>query len=66
MTGLPSMPKAVKYQMEWIMDPQNGAWTRAWLEPLASIEVVDTYTVKWHFKKPWAGFLGSWPMFRGM
>jgi peptide/nickel transport system substrate-binding protein len=28
------------------------------MEPLASIELVDTYTVKWHFKKPWAAFLG--------
>lgn len=50
--------ESVKYQIEWINDPANGTWTRAWLEPLASIEVVDTHTVKWRFKRPWAGFLG--------
>jgi peptide/nickel transport system substrate-binding protein len=56
--GSPFNAESLKYQMEWIMDPQNGAWTRPWVEPLASIEVVDTYTVKWHFKRPWAAFLG--------
>ena len=50
--------EGLKYQMDWIMDPKNGAWTRAWLEPVASVEVMDTYTVKWRFKQPWAGFLG--------
>ena len=25
---------------------------------LASVEIMDTYTVKFHFKKPWAGFIG--------
>jgi peptide/nickel transport system substrate-binding protein len=56
--GSPFNAESLKYQMEWIMDPKNGAWTRSWLEPVASIEVVDTYTVKWNFKRPWAGFLG--------
>jgi peptide/nickel transport system substrate-binding protein len=50
--------EGLKYQIDWILEPKNGAWTRAWMEPLESIEVVDTYTVKWHFKRPWAGFLG--------
>jgi peptide/nickel transport system substrate-binding protein len=50
--------EGLKYQMEWIMDAQNGAWTRQLLEPVKSIEVIDTYTLKWHFKRPWAGFLG--------
>jgi peptide/nickel transport system substrate-binding protein len=56
--GTPFNAESVKYQMEWIKDPQNGAWSRAWLEPLDSVEVVDNYTVKWHFKKPWAAFAG--------
>ncbi len=56
--GTPFNAESVKYQMDWIMDRQNGAWTRAWLEPLASVEIMDTYTVKFHFKKPWAGFIG--------
>ena len=58
MTALTFNAEGLKYQMDWIMDPKNGAWTRAWMEPVASVEVVDTYTVKWHFKRPWAGFLG--------
>jgi ABC-type transport system substrate-binding protein len=50
--------ESVKYQMEWIMDPANGAWSRSWLENLASVEVMDTYKLKWNFKKPWPGFIG--------
>ena len=49
---------ALKYQMDWIRDKKNGAWSRAWLLPVESIEVVDEYTVKWTFKKPWAAFPG--------
>jgi len=56
--GSPFNAESVKYQMEWIMDPANGAWTRAWLAPLASVEAMDTYTLKFHFKKPWPGFIG--------
>jgi ABC-type transport system substrate-binding protein len=57
--GSPFNAEGLKYQMDWIMNPKNGAWTRAWIEPVASVEVVDTYTVKWHFKRPWAGFQGA-------
>lgn len=56
--GSPFNAESLKYQMEWIMEPANGAWSRAWLEPVKSIEIVDAYTIKWHFKRPWAGFLG--------
>ena len=56
--GSPFNAESVKYQMDWIMDPQSGAWTRVWLEPLASVEVMDTYTVKFNFKRPWPGFIG--------
>jgi ABC-type transport system substrate-binding protein len=49
---------SLKYQVEWIKDKKNGAWTRAWLAPVKSVEIVDEYTVKWHFKEPWAAFLG--------
>ena len=48
-----------KYQMEWILDRKNGAWTRSWLEPLKSVEVVDDHTLIWHFKRPWGAFLGT-------
>jgi len=50
--------EAVKYTIEYIKDPNNGCWTRQWVEPVESMEVVDEYSLKWHFKRPWAGFLG--------
>ncbi|MBW2142415.1 MAG: ABC transporter substrate-binding protein [Deltaproteobacteria bacterium] len=49
---------ALKYQMEWIKDKKNGAWSRAWLSTVKSVDVVDEYTVRWNFKEPWGGFLG--------
>ena len=49
---------SLKYQMEWIMDRASGTWTRAWLKPVKSVEIVDEYTVKWTFKEPWIAFLG--------
>ncbi len=38
-----------KYQLEWMMDKKNGAWTRAGLAPVKKVEVVDEYTLKWYF-----------------
>jgi len=55
----PFNAQGLKYQMDWIMDKDNAAWTRIWIEPLKSLEVVDEYTVKWHFKRPWGSFLGT-------
>jgi peptide/nickel transport system substrate-binding protein len=50
---------AVKTQMDYIRDKANGCWSRAWLEPVTSIEVVDSHTVKFKFDKPWVGFIGT-------
>jgi ABC-type transport system substrate-binding protein len=49
---------AVKYQMDWIRNKKNGAWSRAWLEPIKSVEVIDDYTVQFNTKRIWAGFPG--------
>ncbi|MCP4576166.1 MAG: ABC transporter substrate-binding protein [Deltaproteobacteria bacterium] len=51
--------ESVKVQIEWIMNKKNGCWTKAWLEPIESVEVIDAYTVKWNFKHPWAAFFGT-------
>jgi peptide/nickel transport system substrate-binding protein len=51
--------KSIKYQIEWILDKQNGAWTRSWIEPVESLEIEDEYTLLWHFKRPWGAFLGT-------
>ena len=56
--GTPWNAAAVKYQIDWIMDKANGAWSKGWLGPVKSVSVVDEYTVKWEFKQPWAAFLG--------
>jgi peptide/nickel transport system substrate-binding protein len=56
--GTPFNAESVKYQMDYIKDPANGAWTRAWIEPLESVEIIDNYTVKFHFNRPWAAFAG--------
>jgi peptide/nickel transport system substrate-binding protein len=50
--------EAVKYLMDYMKDKKNGCWTRAWIRPVKSVEVVDEHTVKWNFEKPWAGFIG--------
>jgi peptide/nickel transport system substrate-binding protein len=50
--------ESLKYQIEWVMDKKNGAWTRAWIEPVKSITVIDKHTVKWEFKRPWGAFQG--------
>ncbi len=57
--GSPFNAKSLKYQMEWILDDENAAWTKSWLEPLKEVELVDEYSVKWHFKRPWGAFLGT-------
>ena len=55
-----------KYQLEWIKDKKNGCWSRSYLEPIKSMEVVDEYTLKFHFKRPWAGFMGIMQNIPGM
>ena len=57
--GSPFNAQSLKYQMDWILDRDNAAWTRAWIEPLKSVEIVDEYTLKWHFRRPWGSFLGT-------
>ena len=47
-----------KYQIDWIQNKANGAWSRAWLAPVKKLEVIDKYTLKWTFDKSWAAFPG--------
>jgi len=57
--GSPFNAGVVKFQMEWIKDKKNGAFSRAWLDPITKIEIIDDYTIKWTFDRLWAGFLGT-------
>ncbi|MCJ7773043.1 MAG: ABC transporter substrate-binding protein, partial [Desulfobacterales bacterium] len=54
--GTPFNAHSVKYQVDWILDPKNGAWSRSWIKPLKSVQVVDNYIIRWHLKEPWSGF----------
>jgi peptide/nickel transport system substrate-binding protein len=56
--GTPFNAEAVKFTIYYMKDKKNGAWSRSWVEPVKSIEVLDELTLKWNFKKPWAGFMG--------
>jgi peptide/nickel transport system substrate-binding protein len=49
---------AVKFQMDWILDPRNSAWTAAWLAPLVAVDIVDERTLRFKFNAPWAAFNG--------
>ncbi|MEE9517876.1 MAG: ABC transporter substrate-binding protein, partial [Candidatus Adiutricales bacterium] len=53
--------ETVKYQVEWILDKKNGAWSKAYLRNLKSTEVLDKYTIKWSFKNKWGAFLDTMP-----
>jgi len=57
-----------KFQLEWIKNRDNSAWTRAYIAPITSIEVVDEYTLNFTFNKVWTAFPGvisfvpGWPI----
>jgi peptide/nickel transport system substrate-binding protein len=40
-----------------LVETIGSAHFDTWIKPLKSIEVLDEYTVKFHFKQPWSGFL---------
>jgi len=46
----------LKYLFDYIMDPKNKCWTRGYLKPISSIEVMNEYSLKFHFSKPWVSF----------
>jgi peptide/nickel transport system substrate-binding protein len=50
--------QTIKFQMDWIVDKANGAWSASWLSPVQSVEVVDDTTLRWKTREPWAGFTG--------
>lgn len=56
--GTPLTAETMKWQIDWIRDPKNTAWSAAWLAPLDSVEVLDERTLRWKTKQPWSGFQG--------
>ncbi|MCP4756137.1 MAG: ABC transporter substrate-binding protein [Proteobacteria bacterium] len=57
--GTPLNAHAYKYQFDWVMDKKNGSFWRGMLKQFKSTEVKDEYTLIWHFKEPWAAFMGK-------
>ncbi len=51
--------EAIRYNVEWIRNKKSGAWSRGYFRPVKSVEVLDEYTLRWTFNKPWAGFVGT-------
>ena len=47
-----------KYQIDWIKTPKSGAWTKSFLTPIVSVEVVDKYTLQFTFDRSWSSFAG--------
>ena len=50
--------ESYKYQLDWIKDKKNGAWSRAWVAQIKSSKLIDKYTIQFEFTKPWASFAG--------
>ena len=51
--------QAVKDQIAWLQNPADGAWSVSMLDPLASIDVVSSYELRWKFKQSWGAFNGT-------
>ena len=54
---------SVKYQIDWIRNPANGAWSAGWLAPLETVEVVDERTCVGNSKNrgPASGVISNVP-----
>jgi peptide/nickel transport system substrate-binding protein len=56
--GSPLDAKALKYQFDWIRQPDSKTFTVSWLAQLDTVEVVDDLTTRWKFKTDWGSFMG--------
>ncbi len=56
--GSPLTAEAVKYMFDWIMKPENAAWTISTVTDLESVEVIGPLKVRMNLKSTWASFPG--------
>lgn len=56
--GSPLTAESIKYQIDWIRNADNAAWTVGWFPLVESIEIVTPLQLRWKFKQPWASFVG--------
>ncbi|MFT4158315.1 MAG: ABC transporter substrate-binding protein [Microbacterium sp.] len=61
--GTPLDAEAIKYNWERIKDPANGSASAGIASQIASIDVVDDYTVKLNMAVPTPGFIGLMPIY---
>lgn len=54
--GTPCDAAAVKFSFDRIMDPKNNSPYGKFFKLIERIEVLDSATVRFDFKKPWPGF----------
>ncbi len=50
--------ETVKFQADWTTKEGATAWSKSWLAPLESVEVLDEYRLRWKFKTTWGAFQG--------
>lgn len=55
--GTPADAEAIKWNLEYIIDPANKANTRVFFTPVASVEALDATTLQVQLKEPSADFL---------
>jgi peptide/nickel transport system substrate-binding protein len=55
--GTPADAAAIKWNIEYILDPTNTVDTRVFFRPIAAVDVLDDATVQIRLKEPSADFL---------
>lgn len=51
--GEPFTAESVKFTIEWIADPENGAAHRSYVEPIEEVKIINDYEVHLITKEPW-------------
>jgi peptide/nickel transport system substrate-binding protein len=55
--GTAADAQAIKWNLEYILDPENKANTRVFFRPVAAVEAIDATTLQIQLKEPSADFL---------
>lgn len=50
----------VKYNIDWMLDPDNSAPNKGLLGPIESVNIIDDFTLEVNFNAPYTGVLQQW------
>jgi len=50
----------VKYNIDWMLDPDNNAPNKGLLGPIESVNIIDDFTLEVNFSAPYTGVLQQW------